>query len=140
MHLGSDVDIYADVQILELRVDQRVDAHAADARLKRTGCDRHAVADLERCLLPIHRSNLRVLDKFGTAVTEQRRGRGGRNGYHKFGRVQVAQPVQVDLVGGSRSAAYAIVGLIVGDGIVGGEIVLQCDGGAGGRTDAQVPR
>ena len=46
-----DVHVHADVDVLELRIDQRVDADAADAGLERTGGHRHPVADLQRRLL-----------------------------------------------------------------------------------------
>ena len=76
---GRDVDIHAHVEILELRIHERVDAHAADARLERSGRDRHAVADLERGFLPVESANLRILNEFGVAVIHDRRQVGGGN-------------------------------------------------------------
>ena len=53
--MRRDVDIHADIEILKLRVDQRVDADAdADARLERAGRDRYAVPDFQGCLLSVH--------------------------------------------------------------------------------------
>ena len=104
VHLGGDIDIYADVEILKLRVYQGVNTDAADAGLERASSHRHAIADLERCLLSIDGANLRVLNQLGGGVTEQRRGCRRRDGDRKVSRVQVAQPVQVDLIRGSRGS------------------------------------
>ena len=64
MHVRRDIDVHANISILKLRIDQRIDANAADSWLKRSGRDRHAVADFQCGLLPIKRANLRVLDEF----------------------------------------------------------------------------
>ena len=104
MDVRCDVNVHAHIEILKLRVDQRVNAHASNAGLKRSRRDRHAIADLQRSLLPIKRANLRILDKFGVGVAQQRAGCGRRNSDGKVRRVQIANAVQVDLVGCSRSA------------------------------------
>ncbi len=70
MNLGRDVDVDADVQILELGIDQRVNTDAANAGLERAGGYRDAVADLQRSLLAIQGADLRVLDELHIAVTE----------------------------------------------------------------------
>ncbi len=62
MHARRDVDVHADIEILELGIDQRVDADAADARLERSGRHRNAVADLQRRLLSIESADLRILN------------------------------------------------------------------------------
>ena len=79
MNLGRDIDVYANVKVLKLGVDQRVDAYAADAWLKRPESHRNVVADLERCLLSIDCADLRVLDQLGVAVAKQRCGGRGWN-------------------------------------------------------------
>ncbi len=60
----------ADIRVLELGVDQWVNAHAADAGLERTGGNRIPFADLGRRLLPIDRANLRILQQLGVAVAK----------------------------------------------------------------------
>src|SRR5579872_383059 len=62
MHVRRDVDVYPYVKVLKLRIDQRVNADAADSRLKRSSSNRHAVADLERRFLSIQRAYLGILD------------------------------------------------------------------------------
>src|SRR5208283_3849877 len=47
VHVRCDVDVDANVDVVELGVDQRVDADAADAGLERTGRDRHPLTDLQ---------------------------------------------------------------------------------------------
>src|ERR1700676_5376118 len=91
--LGRDIDVYADVEILELRVHQRVDADAADAGLEGARRDRYAVADLERSFLAIHGANLRFLNELGAGVAEQRSCRSLRNGDGEVGRVEIVNLV-----------------------------------------------
>ena len=45
--LGSDVNIDADVQVLKLRVHQRIDTDSADAGLERTRRNRDAITNLQ---------------------------------------------------------------------------------------------
>src|SRR5205807_3071345 len=45
---GQQIHVYSCIDVGELRIDQRVDAHAADARLETAGGRRHAIADLQR--------------------------------------------------------------------------------------------
>src|ERR1700688_2954219 len=59
MHMRSNVDIHAHVEILELGVNQRVDTDTADSRLKRSRRHRHLVANLQRSLLSVESANLR---------------------------------------------------------------------------------
>src|SRR5450631_1274181 len=102
MHVGSDIDVHADVNVIELGVDQGIDTYAANSGLKRTGGHGNALADLQRSLLSVERANLRLLQNSGIAVgvKERRRRRGDR--HLEVGRVQMCQAVQVD---GARSAA-----------------------------------
>ena len=99
--MGRDVDVDAHIQILELRVDQRVDADAADAGLERSGRDRHAVADLQRSLLPIQSANLWILKQLGVAVVHHSRQVCGWNRDLEVGGVQVAECVQVYTIRGT---------------------------------------
>ena len=73
MNVRSDVDVHADVEILELRVDQRVDADAADARLERSSGDGNPVTNFQRSFLSIESANLRILNQLGVAVAHHRR-------------------------------------------------------------------
>jgi len=50
--VGSDIDIDADVEILELGIDEGVDADTADTGLERTGGYGHAVTDFEDAFWP----------------------------------------------------------------------------------------
>ena len=47
MHARRDVDVHADIEVLKLGIDERVDADSANTGLKRSGRDRHAFADLQ---------------------------------------------------------------------------------------------
>ncbi len=109
VHVRRNVDIDADVEILELRIHQRVDADAANAGLERSGGNRHAVADLQRGLLPIQRANLRILNQFGVAVAHHCRQVGGGNRDLEVGGVEVAQSVQVD-ASSSGAGGYGSTG------------------------------
>src|SRR6185437_16108577 len=71
VHMRRDVDVHTDVDVVELRIDQRVDAHAADARLERSGRNRHAFTDLQGGFLPVRRTNFRLLDELAAAVAHQ---------------------------------------------------------------------
>ena len=71
MDVRRDVDVDADVDVIELRIDQRIDADAADAGLKRSGRHRHALADLQRGLLAVNGADLRLLDDLCLAVVVQ---------------------------------------------------------------------
>ncbi len=78
VHAGCNVDIHADINVVELSIDQRIDADTADARLERAGGHRHALANLQRSLLTVGSTDLRLLDKLATAVAQQKiRGRSG---------------------------------------------------------------
>ena len=50
VHLGSDVNIDAHIEILKLGIYQRIDSHSADAGLERTSCDGHSFARFSRRL------------------------------------------------------------------------------------------
>ena len=91
MHTGRDVDVHADVNVVELRIDQRIDADAADARLERTGGHRNAFTDFQRSLLTVRCANLRLLDKLATAVAHEEFGGRRRNRHLKVGGVEWAR-------------------------------------------------
>ena len=61
VHARRDFHVDADIDVGELRVHQRIDADAADARLEAAGGGRLAVADLQRRLHVIHGAQLRRL-------------------------------------------------------------------------------
>src|SRR5215475_5121315 len=96
VHPRCDVDIHAHIEILELRVDQRIDPHAADPGLKRAGGHGNSVADFESGLLPIEGANLRILNDLGVTGTHDRRRRDAWNRDGEVGRVEVSDAVQVD--------------------------------------------
>ena len=81
-----DQDVHADIEKRELRVDQRVDAHAADAGLEAAGGVRHLVADIELHLKTIHRADLRRLQHLAVSVVEQRVEQAPRQGQRKIAR------------------------------------------------------
>ena len=83
-------------KILELRVDERVDADAANAGLERSGRDRDPVANLQRSLLAVKRANLGILNQLRVALAHYSGQIGRRNRDLEIGRVQVAQRVQAD--------------------------------------------
>ena len=62
------INVYAYIQILKLRVDQRIDSYATYARLERSSGDRNTISDFQRGFLPVNRAYLRILDQFGAAV------------------------------------------------------------------------
>ena len=47
VHVRRHIDVHADINVIELRVDQRIDSDAADARLKRSRRYRNALSNLE---------------------------------------------------------------------------------------------
>src|SRR6266446_561107 len=98
MHAGSDVNVDADIKVLKLGIDERIDSHSTNAGLKRTRRYRHAIADLQRRLLPVQSADLWILDELGVAVAQQRRGGGRRNGHLKVGGIEIRKAVQVDAV------------------------------------------
>src|SRR6202142_848795 len=125
VHLGGDFDFPAQFKILELRIHQRVDADAADARLEGSSRHRYAVANLQRSLLPIHGANLWLLNKLGAAVGEQGSGRSLRNGDGEVSRVEIVNLVEVELV-------WRTAGLIETSGIAEAETGIR----RGGRVAA----
>src|SRR5947209_3692061 len=72
MNAGSDINVHADVNVLKLGIDQRVDADSTDARLKRARRDGHPIADLERGLLTIQGADLWVLNDLGGIVVVEK--------------------------------------------------------------------
>ncbi len=97
VNVRRDVDVDADIDVVELRIDQRIDAHAADARLKRSGSHWNTLSDLERCLLAVEGANLRLLQDLRIAVVVQERRRRRWHRYLEIRRVQVRQAVQVNV-------------------------------------------
>src|SRR5215472_4852573 len=73
VHVRRYVDVDADIQILKLRVHQRVDSDATDAGLERSSRDGDPIADFQRSFLAIERANLRILNQLGIAVAHQGR-------------------------------------------------------------------
>ena len=65
------IDVYADIDILKLGIDQPTDRYATDAGLIRPCRSWYAVPDLNRRLFSIQRSNLRVLNNLGATVSKQ---------------------------------------------------------------------
>src|ERR1700733_3190063 len=98
MNGGGYVNIYADIKVLKLGIDERIDAHAANARLKRPGRDWNLLTDFQRGLLTVNRANLRVLNQFCVAVADQRARRRRRNRHRQITGVEVAYAVEIDLV------------------------------------------
>src|SRR5262249_8092459 len=70
VHARVDLHIHADVNVIELRIDQRVDADAADAGLEAAGGGGLAVADLELGWDVIDRAELRALENLRGGVAE----------------------------------------------------------------------
>ena len=75
MHARGDVDVDSDVQVRELRIDQRVykarAARAANthASLKAARRDGNALADFQLGRLAIHGANFRVLNNFCIGIS-----------------------------------------------------------------------
>ena len=80
MNVWSYVDIYSDVYILELCVDEGTDASAADPRRERARRYGDTVPDLERRLFVVQGPKLRPLQNFGIAVRHEQRELSARNG------------------------------------------------------------
>ena len=137
VHVRRDVDVHADIEVLKLRIDQRVDADAADAGLERSGGDRHALADLERGLLIIEGANLRILNQLGVAVAHHRRQVRRRNRDLEIGRVQVAQGVQTE-PGAAGEVVVVVVVVRGGAWVVVIDIALQSDGALVGGLKPRV--
>ena len=137
MHARSNVDIDADIQVLELSIDKRVDSHSTDAGLKRTRCYRHSVANLQCCLLSVQGANLGILDELGVGVAQQRGGGGRWNGDLEVGGVEISQAVEIERVGCTlRDCPPGGAALIAARGLR--DIALQRHRCAGGRADAKV--
>src|SRR5208283_1932628 len=100
--MGRDINVYADVNVIELGIDQGIDAYAANSGLKRTGGHGNALANLQRSLLSVEGADLRLLQNPGIAVVVQERSRRRGDRHLKVGGVQMRQRVQID---GARSAA-----------------------------------
>ncbi len=77
MNARRDVHVHADVQILELGVDQGIDQTArgsaadSNARLKTPGRNRNAIADAKLGGLAVNDANFRVVDNVRRAVGHQ---------------------------------------------------------------------
>ena len=112
MNVRSHVDVDADIDVIELRIDQRVDADSADARLKRTGGHGHALTDLERRLLAVDGADLRLLDDLGAAVVQQELHARGRNADREIARVKIRQVVESQAVVGRCGGAGAVVPVV----------------------------
>src|SRR6266566_6424522 len=91
VNVGGHIDIYADIQILKLGVNQRIDSDSTDARLKRACCHRNAVAYFQRGLLPIYSADLRILDQLSIAVGKECADCGRADGDLEVGRVEIGK-------------------------------------------------
>ena len=72
VHARRDFHVDADIDEGELRVDQRIDADAADAGLEAAGGGGLAVADFERRLHVVHGAQLRRLQHLRVGVAQHR--------------------------------------------------------------------
>src|SRR5208337_303286 len=102
MNVRRHINVHANVDVVELCIDQRIDSDAADARLERSGGYRHPLPDLERGLLAVQSANLRLLQDLGAAVVVQERSSRRRYGHLKVGGIEVGQGVEID---GARRAS-----------------------------------
>src|ERR1043165_2545080 len=96
MDSWSYVNVNAHIKILKLRVNQRIDSYATNARLERSGSHRDTIADFKRGLLPINRAYLRILNQSCAAVGEQRTHVRRTDRHLEIGGVQIRQRVQID--------------------------------------------
>jgi hypothetical protein len=100
MYARRNVDIHADILILELRVDEGIHqpgrTHRAhtDPRLEASRGDGYAVADLQLGLLTICGSQLRVLNDSRGCICKNRVGRKVRERHLVIVAVQMGQCVQ----------------------------------------------
>src|SRR5262249_49205819 len=85
-----DQDVHSDIEEGELRVDQRIDADAADAGLEAAGSVGYFVADIELHFKTIHRADLRRLQDFAVGVIEQRIEQAARKRQRKIARADFA--------------------------------------------------
>ena len=71
MDVRQKLDVDADVDKVELRIDQRVDAHAPDAGLEAAGGSRLALADLQGGFHSVDRAELRGLQDLCLSVGQR---------------------------------------------------------------------
>src|SRR5712692_3765426 len=105
MDMRNDVNVYTDIQVLELSVDQR--AHTPSSRAERTRGDRYTIANLQRGLLIVQRSNFRILNHFGIAVAHQDGQGCTRNGHQEIAWSQLRNRIQWKLVATASARAAA---------------------------------
>src|SRR6185312_1722937 len=113
-----NIDVYANVQILELRIDQGINSDAANAGLKRPSGHGNARADLQCGLLPIGGANLRVLQQLGIGVAHQQMQRGLRNAHREVCGIDVLKSIERQTVAvrgrsSSNSVAVRAVTIVV---------------------------
>ena len=96
MHAWSDIHIDADFQVLELRIDQRVDARRAHAhaRLKASRGHWHLITDAQLGGLSVNRTNFRILNNLRVRVGQNRVGGDARQRNAIVAAIQMAQLVQ----------------------------------------------
>src|SRR6201987_648034 len=139
VYVRGDVDVHAHIQVLKLSITEKIYPHATHAGLERARRDRHAIADLQRRLLPIQGAYLRILQQFRIGVAEQIGGckRAYRN--CEISRIQITDPVQVYGVARAarRVAGRGSVASAVRRG--GVDVVLQGHRGAGRRINPVLP-
>src|SRR6516225_8012254 len=113
MHARRERDIDADVNIGKLRIDQRVDADAANSRLEAAGGRRLAIADVEGRLHVVDRAELRRLENLRVDVVESRlkQGAGKNNGVIRTGNVPEVGDRDGQGSGGSRGRTWSRAGV-----------------------------
>src|ERR1035441_6194649 len=84
MDVRGNIDVHADIEILELGADQGADAGATDSAGERASGYRHAVADAQRGFFVIQSANLGVLQELGVAVARQGRERTTTHAQHEI--------------------------------------------------------
>src|SRR5260221_1273181 len=89
-------DVGAKWEDLKRGSNKGVDTDTANTRLEWPCRHGHTIADLQRCLLPVQRTDLRILDDLGVTVAEQRRRRSLVNRNLEVGRIQIGKGIQVD--------------------------------------------
>jgi len=89
----SDIDVDADVEILELSIDQCADTTEPAGGAEGTGRDRNTISDLQRGFLVVEGANLRILNQLGVAITHQVRQRRAGNADLEIVRSQITKRV-----------------------------------------------
>src|SRR6202008_3701330 len=75
MDVGSYINIYADVDVLELRINERAYPRPTYTSGERTGCNWESIANSQRSVFVVKHTNLRLLQNFGVRVRHEQRER-----------------------------------------------------------------